>query len=192
MVLESLRLVGARARRRDLQTWLRRGGVVAYPTESCFGLGCLPGQRQGLQRLLRLKQRPKRKGLIVIGANRQQLQPWCAPRTVQEWAQLQSSWPGPNTWLLPHAPRAPRLLTGRHASLAVRVPGLDSARALCWAMGSALVSTSANRSGRASLRHARAVQRQFGTQVKVLAGRVGARRQPSTIRHWPSGQVVRG
>ena len=55
---------------------LHRGGVVAYPTESVFGLGCDPLSGDAVARILELKQRPVTAGLIVIGADREQVRPW--------------------------------------------------------------------------------------------------------------------
>lgn len=170
-----------------LRRYLARGGVVAYATESCFGLGCDPKNARAVMRILRLKGRPKAKGLILIGSAPEQFAPYLA----QPPAPWPDYWPGPYTLLLPAGRHCPRWLTGRHGKLAVRVTAHPDAAALCHGLGMALVSTSANRSGGVMLRTAAACRRTFGRAVRVLDGRVGKRRRPSTIVDPASGGVVR-
>ena len=176
--------------RHHLRAWLKGGGIVAYATESCFGLGCDPRNARALARLLRLKGRPRQKGLIVIGAEVGQLRGLLA-EGVLATTPYQDYWPGANTLLLPAGPQALGLLRGQHRRLAVRIPGHAGARALCRAAGMALVSTSANLSGRVSLKTARACSRQFGRRVLVIGGRNGGARRPSAIIDLDSGQRLR-
>lgn len=177
---------------RGLRHYLRCGGVVAYATESCFGLGCDPKSRLGVQRVLRIKGRPQRKGLILIAATRAQLQPYMADITATQSQMLESTWPGPHTWLVPVADGCPRTLTGRHSTIAVRVTAHRAAARLCLDTGMALVSTSANRSGARPARTTRECQRLFGNTVRVIPGLVGKRRRPSTIQDLASGRILRG
>lgn len=176
-------VTGARA----LRAYLARGGVIAYPTESCYGLGCDPMNARAVARILRLKGRPKSKGLILIGSAPEQFTPYLA-EPAAEWPQY---WPGPYTLLLPAGPRCPRWLTGRHSKLAVRVTAHPEAARLCHALGMALVSTSANRSGRVMLRTAADCRKAFGARVRVLPGRIGQRKRPSTIIDPDSGGLIR-
>ena len=85
----------------------------------------------------------------------------------------------------------PPALRGRHAQLAVRITAHGEAAALCRALGTALVSTSANRAGQRSLKTARACRQAFGERVLTLPGRIGKRRKPSTIIDFASGRVLR-
>lgn len=174
-----------------LRVHLRHGGVIAYATESCYGLGCDPRNYQAVRRLLRLKGRPAKKGLILIGANLPQLEAFVAPLSEQEKISLERYWPGPVTLLMPAAHRTPKWLTGQHASIAVRVTAHPDAAYLCRQLDMALVSTSANRAGAASLKTATACRKIFGESVLVLPGRVGVRRRPSTIMDFKSGQILR-
>ena len=169
-------------------TLLRRGGIVAYPTESVYGLGCDPGNRDAVMRLLRIKQRTPAKGLILIAGDIEQLLPW-----VQEIpAHVRATWPGAHTWLVQPRAGVPYWITGRHARIAVRISALASVRALCHAAGMALVSSSANRSGQKPARSYREVLRRFGSEVDyVLPGRVGGRRQPTPITDADSGRLIR-
>lgn len=176
---------------RGLQQYLRRGGVIAYPTESCFGLGCEPRNRRAVQRLLRIKGRPERKGLILIAGKFSQLKPYLAPLTPSQVQTLHEKWPGPHTWLVPASHNCPFWLTGRHSTLAVRVTAHPGSARLCNEAGMALVSTSANRSGQKSARTARECKRLFGDRVKVVPGLVGKRRRPSTIQDFATGKIIR-
>ena len=126
---------------------LRNGGIVAYPTEAVWGLGCDPDDGEALARLIKLKSRDAAKGLILIAGDIAQLEPWLAGVTVEQREQLLASWPGPYTWLVPDNGRAHPLLRGEHVSLAVRVTDHPLVQALCAAFGGPLVSTSANRAG---------------------------------------------
>lgn len=174
-----------------LRAHLQHGGVIAYATESCFGLGCDPRNFRAVRRLLKLKGRPQRKGLILIGANFSQLAPFVAPLNPQQSASLRPYWPGPTTLLMPAARRTPKWLTGHHTALAVRVTAHPDAAWLCQRLGMALVSTSANRAGARPLKTYADCRKAFGTSVWVLPGRIGKRKRPSTILDFKSGRILR-
>jgi len=169
---------------------LKNGGVLAYATESCYGLGCNPRNAQALKRVIALKGRPNYKGLIVVAADLRQLRPLLAPLSAKDSARLAEYWPGPTTFLLPASARVLPLLRGRHRTLAVRVTAHPETAALCRALGP-LVSTSANRAGQRALKSARACRAVFGARVLALPGRVGGRRGPSTIIDFATGRVLR-
>ncbi|MDF7675190.1 L-threonylcarbamoyladenylate synthase [Neisseriaceae bacterium ESL0693] len=176
----------------QLRAHLRQGGVIAYPTEGSYGLGCLPRHVGALRRVMALKKRPQHKGLIVVGADWAQLQPLLADLPAADISQIQAVWPAAKTLLLPARPQLPIVLRGRgRQKLAVRIPDFAPTRFLCRAAGSALVSTSCNRAGKKACVLQREVQRQFGRQVLVLGGRTGGRKQPSMIIDWASGRRLR-
>lgn len=171
---------------------LRRGGIVAYPTEAVYGLGCDPANAEAVARVLKLKQRPERKGLILIAADEAALQPWLAPIDAATRARIHPTWPGPTTWLLPAADDCPVCLRGEHETLAVRVTAHPVAAELCRAWGGALVSTSANLSGGNPVRDADAARELFGTDVEaVVEGAVGERERPTPIRDARTGRTLR-
>lgn len=170
---------------------LKAGGVIAYATESCFGLGCDPAHARGLQRVIRLKRRAGNKGLIVLASEIGQLRGLIRPLSEADQGELARYWPGHYTFLLPAAPRVLPALRGHHDRIAVRISAHAPATALCRALGQALVSTSANRSGQRALKSARACRRAFGRRVLVLPGRIGKARRPSTIIDFASGRVLR-
>jgi len=167
---------------------LKQGGIVAYATEYCFGLGCDPFNRSAVLRLLHLKRRPVKKGLIVLAAETSQLAPYAATISASELA----TWPGPHTWLLPARPGVPAWITGHHDKIALRVTAHAQAAALCHAAGMAIISTSANRAGEIPARTDREVARRFGKLVDyVLRGKVGAALAPTPIRDAITGKLIR-
>lgn len=170
---------------------LKQGGVIAYPTESCYGLGCDPRNRRAVMKLLRLKGRPQSKGLILIGADFSQLQPYAKRLTDAQWHKISSTWPGPVTWLLPAAQHTPSWLRGSHPSIAMRVTAHPLAARLCRDVNMALVSTSANRSGLQPARTYADCMKAFGSKVLVVPGLIGKRRRPSTIMELMTGAVIR-
>ena len=167
---------------------LKQGGIVAYATEYCFGLGCDPFNRNAVLRLLRLKRRPVKKGLIILATDTAQL----APFLTDILPQVAASWPGPYTWLLISQPGVPGWITGRHEKIAARVTAHAQAAALCHAAGMAIVSTSANRAGESPVRTDREVARRFGKLVDyILPGHVGKALAPTPIRDAETGKLTR-
>jgi L-threonylcarbamoyladenylate synthase len=176
---------------RRIAAHLRRGGLIAYPTESCYGLGCDPDNRIAVQRLLRLKQRPQDKGLILIASGYRQVACYLHPLTAAEQQQLKIAGAQAVTYLMPALPSTPRWLRGSHDTLAIRLTAHKQAAQLCRGVGSALVSTSANRSGQRPARTFAQCRSLFGRKVWVLPGRVGKYRKPSTIAMWADGKIIR-
>jgi L-threonylcarbamoyladenylate synthase len=171
---------------------VRAGGVVAYPTEAVYGLGCDPLEYAAVERILGLKGRAASKGLILIAAGFSQLLPYMAPLDAALRKKLDESWPGPVTWVVPAAPALPFWLSGGRRTLAVRVTAHPLARALCEAAGMALVSTSANHSGRSPARSSTQVRALFGDSVDyILPGAVGGLNKPTEIREALTGKVLR-
>lgn len=183
-------MVGEWRVRRAAQV-VRQGGVIAYPTEAVWGVGCDPWDAAAVYRLLELKQRPVEKGLILVAADIGQFDFLLADLPAAWQAQLARSWPGPNTWLVPHQGRLPEWISGMHDSVALRVSDHPLVRALCAHTGP-LVSTSANPAGRPAARSRLRVEQYFGDQLDgVLGGALGGRKNPSLIRDLRSGQVIR-
>jgi L-threonylcarbamoyladenylate synthase len=176
---------------RSITAHLKRGGVIAYPTESCYGLGGDPANHKAVQRILKLKQRPQRKGLILIASSYQQVTRYVQPLSPADQNKIRDDGAKAVTYLLPVRHSTPRWLRGEHETLAVRLTAHPFAKQLCRNVRSALVSTSANRSGQRPAKTHAECQRLFGKQVWVLRGRVGKRKQPSTIRAWSDGKIVR-
>ncbi|MEJ1958687.1 MAG: Sua5/YciO/YrdC/YwlC family protein [Nitrosomonadales bacterium] len=128
-------------------------------------------------RLLKLKQRPQRKGLILIAGKYAQLVPYLQKRTPAEQENLKNSKDQAITYLMPALPSCPHWLRRVHNTLAVRLTSHPQAAALCNSLNMALVSTSANRSGGKSIRTYAECKRLFGTGLWILPGRVGKRKK---------------
>lgn len=170
---------------------LSAGGVIAYPTEAVFGLGCDPANASALQRIIDIKGRSARTGFILIADRAERLQGWIAP-DAPAGQRLAAPTDGPVTWVVAAGPRASRLVTGGRSTIAVRITSHPLAAALCRTARMPLVSTSANRHGRPPARTALAVRRRLGRKLDlVLGGATGTARRPSEIRDARSGAVLR-
>jgi len=169
---------------------LRDGGVAAYPTEGVFGLGCLPDEADAIARILAIKQRDPAKGLILIASKVAQLQAWM---DLPDADTLLTSAGGlPITWVVPPSNDLPIWIRGEHAGVAVRITSHPIAAALCDAADSALVSTSANLSGRTPARNRHVLRRCFHDLVDcIVPGECGPMTTPSEIRDLTSGTVLR-
>ena len=171
---------------------LRGGGVIAYPTEGVWGLGCDPLNAVAVDRLLAMKRRSWSKGLILIASDFSQLENFIElpSRTAQKRAF--STWPGPSTWVFPAAAALPMWVSGERDTVAVRVTAHPVARALCETFGDAVVSTSANREGGAPALSASQVRLLFGRELSaVLPGALGGLDRPTVIRDVTSGLILR-
>lgn len=171
---------------------LQQGGVIAYPTEAVWGVGCDPANTQALEKLMALKARDPNKGVILIAASTDQVLPLMTAITPEQQGCLDETWPGPNTWLVPPSDRVHSLVKGQHPLVAVRVTAHPLVQALCQAFGGAIVSTSANLAGEAPAMSAQQVADYFGEQLDfILPGELGGADNPSTIRNLLTGETLR-
>lgn len=173
---------------------LKAGGVLAYPTEAVFGLGCDPQNLAAFERLLALKQRPSGHGVLLIGADFAQIEPYLALDQVpaERLEAVRATWPGPYTWIFPRSAAAPSWIAGAHEGIGVRVTAHEPATALCRAFGGALVSTSANPHGQPPARSPQEVIAYFGGGPDgLLSAPVGSLEAPSSIRDALTGAIIR-
>jgi L-threonylcarbamoyladenylate synthase len=184
-------LFHASPRVRQVAAVLLSGGVAAVPAEAVWGLSCDPFDASAVATLLALKQRPVAKGLIVVAADAEQLAPVLDPLTSGERAELLTSWPGANTWLVPNRGYFPAWVTGDSEEVAVRVTASPVLSALCRLVDGPLVSTSANPGGALPARFGFQVARYFGDELQRAPGQVDLSGKPSTIRRVGSGEVLR-
>lgn len=172
------------------QMW--QGGVVAYPTEAVWGLGCNPFNEDAVMRLLEAKQRPVNKGLILLAADISQFEPFIYHLNDIQRQRIKKTWPGPVTWLVPNNGLAPKWITGDYTGVALRVTDHPVASALSRSFGAPIVSTSCNQQGRKPARTAFDVHRYFGDELDAItSGSVGKRANPSEIRDLMTGEIVR-
>jgi L-threonylcarbamoyladenylate synthase len=166
-----------------LAALLARGGVLAIPTESSYGLGADPRNRNGVEAIYRIKGREPRKALPVVVAGLAQLADLGIDPDLSILKPLSSCWPGPLTVVLPIARPLRRLpAAAGEATLAVRVPGHDGLRELLAALGHGLTATSANRSGEAPVLDPEgAAELLAGEDAVVVDGGVLPGGPPSTV-----------
>ncbi|MGH8248296.1 MAG: L-threonylcarbamoyladenylate synthase [Gammaproteobacteria bacterium] len=169
---------------------LRRGGVIAYPTESVFGLGCVPWARSAVERILVLKRRPQEKGLIVVSSAVEHIEALVDFSGVDRDS-IVDSWPGPVTWVLPTGSVVLPWISGRWNSIAIRISAHPVIQALCSRVGP-IVSTSANPESKPPARDPLRVRAYFGPAVDLIVpGRTGPLSLPTEIRDARTGAILR-
>ncbi|MFW1677404.1 L-threonylcarbamoyladenylate synthase [Pontibacter sp. JAM-7] len=172
---------------------LRQGGVIAYPTEAVWGVGCDPYNASAVAQLLAMKRRPEAKGLVLVAACIAQVEPLLQGLSSAQRAQLSATWPGPYTWVIPDPDnQIPSWIRGNSRSVAVRVSAHPVVQTLCQQFGGLLVSTSANPASHAPAKDALRVRTYFGDQLAaVVPGDLGDLAQPTQIRDLTTGQLLR-
>lgn len=172
--------------------YLDQGGIIAYPTEAVYGLGCDPFNRNAVLKLLAIKNRPIDKGLILIAAEFAQLAPLLEIPNDEIKNKMLSTWPGPTTWVVPAKSWVPRWLRGQYASLAVRVTNHPIAADLCRSFDCPLVSTSANMTGSKPIKNTIGLRKYFRThEILIVPGLLGAERKTTEILDAVSGEKIR-
>ena len=176
---------------------VRQGGVIAYPTEAVWGLGCDPWNREAVCRILDIKTRPIEKGMILVASSESQVAPLLEPLTAEQRQALAQTWPGPYTWLIPDTNNwVPDWVKGQFTTVAVRISDHPVVKALCEATGHPLVSTSANKAGEPPLMLEEQIISHFGAVSgamidTIVPGDTGSQNTPSEIRDLQTGQVIR-
>jgi len=170
---------------------INSGGIIAYPTEAVYGLGCRPDDFLAVKRVLQLKKRSMHKGLILVAADIEQIEPYVDYPTASVRERVLKSWPGPITWVLPATGMVPFWISGCHNSVAVRVSSHPAVNGLCRMVG-VLVSTSANPEHGVPARSAMRVLTYYGNLVDyILPGKVGSQVRPTEIRDAIKNTVLR-
>ncbi len=167
------------------------GGVIAYPTEAVFGLGCVPLFQDSVYRILQLKHRNVEKGLILVASSIEQLEDYVYFDGLPTIDQIYDSWPGPVTWLIPAKKKTPAWLTGAHETLAVRVSSHPIINALCRELGP-IVSTSANPANSKPAINTQEVFTYFGEELDyVIPADIKNNLNPTEMRDAQSGNIIR-
>lgn len=173
---------------------VREGGVIAYATESVFGLGCNPSDESAVRRVIEIKRRPVSKGLIMIAGSREELSPFINEKALSPLclSLMDKHWPGPFSIVVPASPSLSRLVTGNRDTVAVRVTKHEGVRRICALLGYPLISTSANFSGEEPLRTYEDTVRVLGDLVDyVVPGETMRLRSPSTVIDGMTGKILR-
>ena len=176
---------------------LAQGKVLAYPTEAVWGLGCDPFNQAAFAEILRFKQRPIEKGVILLASQISQiehllkkLKPEIRKQVIESWSN-QCNPERAITWLLPADQSIPHWIKGKHPQVAVRVTNHPTCIALCNAFNGFIVSTSANPAGLAPARSIQEANQYFGSALNYLNGDLGLSQQPSQIIDALSGEIIR-
>ncbi len=172
----------------------KRGGIIAYPTEAVFGLGCDPDNSQAIEKLLALKNRAKHKGLILLAASYNQLLPYIddSQLTATQRQKIISRWPNGVSQLMPKSDTILPLLTGAFKTIAVRLTDQPDVVALCNDTNKPIVSTSANLSGEPPATTWQSLPATLSSQLDyIIKGQTLGYNQPSTIIDGITGQVIR-
>lgn len=171
---------------------LKTSGVIVYPTETVWGLGCDPRDDDALNRILNIKRRDADKGLILVAADIGQIEFLLEGISEEQRAELNRNWPGAFTYLVPHQNKVNALVHGKFDTVAIRVSSHPMVQDLCRQFGGPIVSTSANYAGQPTVRSAIQARMLFGSEVDyILNGQVGLVSGPSRIIDLQSGRVLR-
>lgn len=171
---------------------LRKGGVIAYPTESVYGLGCDPFNKNAVLELLAIKKREPRKGLILVARDFTQIEHLIMPITPTLLTPILETWPGPHTWVFPASDAVPSWIRGDHDTVALRVSAHPIVEQLCYHFCGPIVSTSANFAGELPTRNYQATKKIFKDVVDfIVNGSTGTLARPTTIRDAITNDILR-
>lgn len=170
---------------------VRRGGVIAYPTETVYGLGCDPLRYDAVDAINRLKGRDARKGVILLASSLQQLDTLIDVTDSGQRAAITAE-DEPTSWIVPAKNTAPAWITGGRHTLAIRISTHPVVIQLCNRLGHALVSTSANPSGKPPALKPLQLHSYFdGLVDAILVSSHNCSGRPSKIRHLGTRQLLR-
>lgn len=167
--------------------------IIAYPTESMFGLGCDPDSKIAVQKLLNLKKRSIKKGFILVAAYYNHIKKYIdeTQLSVNQKRKMLNYWPGPFTFVVPSNSLTPYWLTGNYNTIAVRISNHLSIVKLCTIFGKPLISTSANFSSMPPCLTRQSVLKNFGKDFPLLSGNIGTEKNPSKIINIINGKLIR-
>lgn len=170
---------------------LKQGGIILYPTEGVYGLGCDPFNQTAVLRLLQIKQRNINQGLILIVSSWRQAKKLIA-LDLKKCELLKNKTNYPVTWVFPATKNVPRWIRGKFRSIAIRVTTHKIAKALCQKFGGPIVSTSANLTGGSSIKNLKDIESDVFNRVDfIVPGELGNFGQPSKIVDARNGKVLR-
>ncbi|BAC24643.1 yrdC [Wigglesworthia glossinidia endosymbiont of Glossina brevipalpis] len=172
---------------------LREEEVVAYPTESMFGLGCDPDSISAVNKLIYLKKRKINKGFIIVAANISQLNNYidCTSLSKNNLNKIFCTWPGFITWLMPPKKDIPCWLIGNNSLIAVRVSNFFPIKKICNIFGKPIISTSANLSGEIPAKNIKEIKHKLGSKIIILDHPIGKYSNPSEIRNGINYKIIR-
>lgn len=146
---------------------IENNGVIAYPTDTIYGLGCNPLSESAVERIYEIKGREEKNPLIILLDSASRLSDWC--NVIPGLAMpLIMKWPAPLTIIMKVKPSLPEFVTRGKDSLAFRVPASNICRKIISAVGGSITSTSVNRSGEPFLNDAAEIEKAFGSKLDAI------------------------
>ncbi|MCW5197509.1 Sua5/YciO/YrdC/YwlC family protein [Buchnera aphidicola] len=170
---------------------LNQNEVIAYPTESVFGLGCNPDSEVAVKKLLFIKNRTINKGFILVSYHYNQLIPYIIEKKILQKKHLLLNKKQFLTYLVPAHSKVPIWLTGNSKLIAVRITQHKLIKNLCFYFNKPIISTSANISGEKPCETITQVKKIFGQDFPILNGFLGNKKKPSKIINLLTGEVIR-
>lgn len=172
---------------------IRRHRVIAYATESVWGLGCDPASETALEKVIALKGRAQDKGLILLSGFAGHFSRIIAPLSQEDQRRFVAIQERPTTWLVPDPDNQySHWIKGKFDFVAVRVTGHPVVKALTERLGHPVVSTSANISGRPTAANSLQIRKYFGDELDyTLPGWIEPGARPSRIVNLITGEVIR-
>lgn len=168
-----------------------RGAVFGYPTDTVWGFGCHPLIASSVSRILQIKNRSPDKGLILLSSRIEYCSTYLDVETDQ-LAALASPTNQPTTWLATASALCPPWIRGIYPTVAIRITSHPLVQAICDGLQAPVVSTSANRGGKATARNSIQMRKQFGSELDyIVTGFPTGSLQPSEIRSLANGTILR-
>ena len=157
---------------------IRKGGVILYPTETVYGLGCNAFDEKAIQRIFEIKERPETKPMLVLVRNRTMLQELVSEIPPTAFKLMECFWPGPLTLIFKARKNLSSLLTAGSGKIGVRIPSNNFCLKLLKESQIPLVSTSANMSGKNVISSIKSLKRIFADKVDIV---IDAGSSPSSL-----------
>lgn len=169
---------------------ISHGGIIAYPTETVYGLGCDIYNAAAVEKINLIKQRPRNKQFILLAGNIDQIKPLI--KISDEEESIIKSTTVPTSWIIDASPNAPEWLTDNNNTLTIRISTSHLVKKLCHILGHAIISTSANISGKKPAKTSLDLHMAFHNKVhKILASSNELSGKPSKIIQLCNNRVIR-
>ena len=147
---------------------LANGGVIAFPTDTYYGLGVNPFNRKGILRVFKIKARDAKKPLLVLVESESQLKQLTQSRSQEANKIIKELWPAPLTLIFNAVPELPDILTAKTNKIGIRLPGNEWTRLFIKSIGCPLTATSANKNNDKNLCTAQEVEKVFGNEIDLI------------------------
>ena len=166
----------------DTANLLKKGGVIAYPTDTIYGMGCLVSNTQAIEKIFKIKARDEAKPMSLLCSSLEMLSQYCQPLTPSNKNLLRRLLPGPYTFILSANDNVPPSLVGQpRKTVGLRIPRHNFCLSITKYLNEAIVTTSVNRSGESPLNDPAAVEASFGPMLDAIIIHESPQGESSTI-----------